>query len=147
MVEVNVPAEGAHHIAIISVSRGGPEVTQEILDVVAARFGTTPKLLVVDDDVDVFNWDEVLHTWATRCHPGRGIFVTQYSGHAKKLIPYLSKEERATLSGATVAFDCTWPPAWDRVTDVPAKNLFSHVYPPEVQQRVLNRWAELGLPQ
>lgn len=147
VVEVNVPAEGAHHIAIISVSQGGPEVTQGVLEVVAARFGTTPKLLVVDDDVDVFNWDEVLHTWATRCHPGRGIFVTHYSGHAKKLIPYLSREERNTLSGATVAFDCTWPPAWDRVTDVPAKNFFHSVYPPEIQQRVLERWAELGLPE
>ena len=146
VLEVNVPAEGAHHIAIISVSRGGPEVVQGVLDVVAARFGTTPKLLVVNDDVDVFDWDDVLHTWATRCHPGRGIFVTSYSGHAKKLIPYLSAGERATLSGATVAFDCTWPPSWDPVTESPAKNFFAHIYPPDVQRRVLDRWTELGLP-
>ena len=56
----------------------------------AARFGTTPKLLVVDDDVDVFDWDDVLHTWATRCHPGRGIFVTHYSGHAEEADPLTS---------------------------------------------------------
>lgn len=146
VVEVSVPAEGAHHIAVIAVSAGGPAVTQRVLEIVAARFGTTPKLLVVDDDVDVFNWDEVLHAFATRCHPGRGIFVTHYRGHAKKLIPYLDEQERRTLSGATVAFDCTWPPAWDRVTEVPAKNLFHHIYPRELQQRVLDRWQELGLP-
>lgn len=145
VVDVNVPAEGAHHIAIIAVSEGGPTVVQRVLDIVSARFGTTPKLLVVDDDVDVFNWDEVLHAFATRCHPGRGLFVAHYSGHAKKLIPYLDEQERRTLSGATVAFDCTWPPAWDRVREVPAKNLFKHIYPADVQQRVLDRWEELGL--
>jgi 4-hydroxy-3-polyprenylbenzoate decarboxylase len=143
--EVYVPPEGAVHAAVISVQQGGPEVTQKILDVLTARRAQLSKVFVVDHDVDVFNMAEVLHAFSTRCHPSRGIFVTRYQGRANALTPCYSAEERHTLSGASVAFDCTWPPAWDAVTSVPVKATFTGIYSEKVQERVLSRWTSLGL--
>lgn len=143
--EVYVPPEGAVHTAVIAVRHGGPEVTQKILDVLTARRAQLSKVFVVDHDVDVFNMEEVMHAFSTRCHPGRGIFVTRYDGRANALTPCYSAEERHTLTGASVAFDCTWPPTWDAVTSVPVKATFTGVYSEKVQERVLSRWTSLGL--
>jgi 4-hydroxy-3-polyprenylbenzoate decarboxylase len=145
VADVYVPPEGAVHTAVVSVKRGGPETAQKILEILTARRALLSKIFVVDEDVDVFNMDEVMHALSTRCHPGRGIFVTRYEGRANGLTPCYSAEERRTLSGASVAFDCTWPPSWDPVTSVPVKATFNHIYSDEIRQRVLDRWSEYGL--
>ncbi len=145
VADVYIPPEGAVHTAVISVTEGGGEVTQKILEILTMRRAQLSKIFVVDADVDVFNMDEVTHAFSTRCHPGRGICVTRYEGRANALTPCYSPEERHTLSGATVAFDCTWPPSWDRLTRVPAKATFNHIYPEEIRERVLSRWKTLGL--
>lgn len=86
-----------------------------------------------------------VHAFSTRCHPGRGIFVARYEGRANGLTPCYSAEERRTLSGATVAFDCTWPPSWDRTTTVPVKATFEGIYSDAIRSRVVRRWHEFGL--
>jgi phenylphosphate carboxylase alpha subunit len=144
--DVYLPPEGAVHTAIVSVSDGGPTVVKTILDVLTARRALLSKIIVVDGDVDVFAMDEVMHAFSTRCHPGRGIHVASYSGRGNGLTPSYSPEERATLSGATVAFDCTWPPDWDSATRVPVRAAFADTYGEELQQQVLECWSALGLP-
>ncbi len=145
--DVYVPPEGAVHTAVIAVTHGGPEVAQKILDVLTSRRAQLSKVFVVDHDVDVFNMEEVMHAFSTRCHPGRGIFVNRYEGRANALTPCYSAEERHTLAGASVAFDCTWPPSWNAVTSVPVKATFTGIYSDETQERVLYRWASLGLDE
>lgn len=145
VADVYVPPEGAVHTAVVSVRRGGPEVTRRILQVLTSRRAQLSKIFVLDDDVDVFDMDEVLHAFSTRCHPGRGVFVERYEGRANALTPCYSAEERHTLSGATVAFDCTWPPDWDPIRSVPVKATFEHIYSEAIRERVRARWSELGL--
>ncbi len=144
--DVYLPPEGGVHLAVVSVTRGGPEVVEAILGALTARRALLSKILVVDADVDVYMMDEVMHAFATRCHPGRGVHVARYEGRGNSLTPAYSVEERATLSGATVAFDCTWPPMWDRATRVPVRASFEGAYGEELRQQVLARWSELGLP-
>jgi 4-hydroxy-3-polyprenylbenzoate decarboxylase len=59
------------------------------------------------------------------------------------LIPFLSSEERRTLRGARVLFDCTWPKDWSK-DKIPAKSSFDVAWPVEIQERVLKRWKEYG---
>lgn len=146
VADVYVPPEGAVHTAVVSVRHGGSDITRQVLEVLTARRALLSKIFVVDDDVDVFNMDEVLHAFSTRCHPGRGVFITHYEGRANSLTPCYSAEERDRLAGATVAFDCTWPPSWDRTTTVPVKATFAQIFSGETQAHVLDRWSELGLP-
>jgi UbiD family decarboxylase len=143
--QVYVPPEGAVHWAVVSVDRGGPEVCRAILATLTSRRALLSKIMVVDADVDVFRIDQVLHAFATKCHPVRGVHVAAYEGRANTLTPCYSQDERARQAGATVAFDCTWPPDWSRETEVPVKATFDEIYAPEVRRRVMARWAELGL--
>jgi len=102
------------------------------------------KIIVVDDDVDVFNMAAVIHAFATKCHPGRGTHVVHYQGRANTLTPAYSAQERISRSGATIAFDSTWPPDWP--ADVtPVRATLDSMYSPDVQKRVRRRWQALGL--
>ena len=141
---VYVPSEGAVHLCIVGVSKGGPEVTQKVLDTLTRRRTYMTKILVVEDDVDIFNLGEVIHAWSTRCHSGRGTFIKHVEGSAQQLTPCYSQEERMRRAGATVAFDVSFPPGWDP-TEVPMKARFNTVYPPDIQKKVLDNWKSYGL--
>ncbi len=144
VVAVYVPPEGAVHMAIVAVKRGGGDVAEQVLQTLTARRALMSKIIVVDEDVDIFNVAAVLHAFSTKCHPGTGIHVTHYEGRANTLTPCYSQKERAARSGATVAFDATWPPEWPADT-VPVRATFDRSFPQSIQQRVLDRWKALGL--
>lgn len=139
---VYVPPEGAVHLAIVSVRRGGAEITERVLQTLTARRALLSKIIVVDDDVDVFNLAAVLHAFSTKCHPGSGVHITHYEGRANTLTPCYSQAERVARSGATVAFDATWPPEWPAEI-IPVRATFDSSYPADLQTRVLDRWNAL----
>lgn len=144
VVDVYVPPEGGIHLAIVSVRRGGAEVAKRIVEVLTQRRALMSKIMVVDDDIDVFNIPAVLHAFATKCHPARGTHIHTYEGRANALTPAYSQEERAARLGASVAFDVTWPPEWPRET-TPIRATLDQMYSPDMQERVLRRWNALGL--
>lgn len=143
---VYIPSEGAVHLFIIGVRKGqaGPETTQKILDTLTRRRTYATKILVVEDDIDIFNLGEVLHAWATRCHSGRGTFIKHVEGSAQQLTPCYNMDERARRAGAVAAFDVSFPPAWDP-TEVPMKARFEAMYPDEIKKKVLDNWKSYGL--
>jgi 4-hydroxy-3-polyprenylbenzoate decarboxylase len=142
--EVYVPPEGGVHLTIVSVRRGGAEVARKIVEVLTSRRALMSKIIVVDDDVDVFNISAVLHAFATKCHPDRGTHIHRYAGRANALTPAYSQQERAERQGASVAFDVTWPPEWPSGV-TPVRATLDSMYSPEVQRRVHERWKALGL--
>jgi len=142
--DVYVPPEGAVHAAVVCVSQGGSEVTRKILDILTSRRALLSKIFVVDNDVDPFDMPAVLHAFATKCHPSRGIHVVHYEGRANTLTPCYSQEERLNQRGATVAFDCTWPPEWSREWEVPVKATFDTIYPEKLRQEILGNWRAYG---
>lgn len=144
VAEVYMPPEGGVHMAIVSVRRGGAATAQKIVELLTARRALVSKIIVVDEDVDVFNISAVLHAFATKCHPARGTHIHRYEGRANALTPAYSLEERVARSGASVAFDATWPPEWPREM-TPIRATLDSMYSPDVQRRVLDRWDALGL--
>ena len=144
VTEVYVPPEGVTHLIIVGVKKGGIEVARNVLDYFTARRVMTNKHIVVDEDVDVFNMAEVLHAFATKCHPGRGIAYEWYEGRANSLTPFYSPAERKRLKGVSVVFDSTWPPEWPKDI-VPIKASFRTIYSQEVQERVIKNWEKYGL--
>lgn len=144
VTDVYVPPEGVTHLIIVGVKRGGMETARKILDYFTARRVMTNKHIVVDEDVDVFNMAEVLHAFATRCHPGRGIGYEWYEGRANSLTPFYSPEERKRLKGVSVVFDSTWPPEWPGEI-VPVKASFKTIYSQEIQEKVIKNWKKYGL--
>lgn len=100
-----------------------------------------PTIIAVGEDVDVTNADEVLWALTTRVHPVRDIHVIKRAP-GSPLFPFLSAEERSTLTGAAVYYDATFPFEWKENT--PSIVDFQHAWPQEIRERVLSRWREYG---
>ena len=144
VTDVYVPPEGVTHLIVIGVTRGGVETARKVLDYFTMRRVMTNKHIIVDADVDVFNMAEVLHCFATRCHPGRGILYEWYEGRSNSLTPFYSPEERKKLKGVSVAFDSTWPPEWEKEI-VPIKASFNTIFTKETIDKVNKNWESYGI--
>jgi 4-hydroxy-3-polyprenylbenzoate decarboxylase len=144
VVDVHLPAEGAVHWVVVSVSAGGPEVGREILETLTSRRALVSKVFMVDPDVDVFDLGQVMHAFATKCDPGRGIHVVRYEGRANTLTPCYSQADRLAQRGATVLFDCTWPREWSREWEVPVKATLDTIFPSDVGAEARKRWRSYG---
>ena len=142
---VYIPSEGAVHLFIVGVQKGkgGRETTERVLNELTQNRTYATKILVVEDDVDIFNLGEVIHAWSTRCHSGRGTIIKHVEGGAQQLTPCYDQEERKDRMGAVAAFDVSFPQAWDP-TEIPMKARFNTVYPADVQKKVLDNWKSYG---
>ncbi|MGB9887463.1 MAG: phenylphosphate carboxylase subunit alpha [Moorellales bacterium] len=142
---VYMPAISAHHMMIVGVK---PAYTGIATQIAQLAFGSKlgpwfHMLVVVDDTVDIYNLNEVLHTLCTRCHPRKGIHL--WDGAGTQLYPFLYPEERVRASGYKVVFDCLFPNDWDERTVRPRLVSFRSAYPQEIQDRVLALWQKYGL--
>lgn len=147
VIDVFAPAEGVTHLVVVGVKEGGRKVAQQIKDVITARRAAVNKIVVVDEDVDVFDMKQVIHALAVKCHPLRGITLDEVAaGRANELTPCYSREERQHKMGGVSVFDCTWPPEWPKET-LPIKSSFNDIYPKEIKEKVLKNWKEYGFKQ
>jgi 4-hydroxy-3-polyprenylbenzoate decarboxylase len=133
-----------HHLMIVGVK---PVYTGIAAQIAQLAFGSKlgpwfHMVIVVDDTVDIYNWNEVMHALCTRCHPQRGIHV--WEGVGTPLYPFLSLEERQKSLGPKVLFDCTFPLWWDELAEKPRLVSFRTVYPKEIQEKVLANWKNYG---
>jgi len=141
--QVFLPPEGASHVVVVSVSRGGADVAQRIKAVITRNRAWYNKIIVVDEDVDVFNLNEVVHALAVKCHPARGINITDEPGKGNPFTPFYSAGERARQAGAVALFDCTWPSEFS-AEERPLKSSFRTLYPLKLQEKVLREWLDYG---
>lgn len=148
VVAVNRPPECIGHLFIVSINVKAanlPHMAQKVASCIwGSEYGTgAPYVIVVEDDVDVYDIWQVLHALATKCHPWRGIQKVENAiGHA--LMPFSSRQERLLRKGAMVSFDCTWPLDWDPSIAVPPRASFDKIFPGEIQEHVLNNWENYG---
>lgn len=139
------PPEGATNLLYISTKVPYPHYAQTLAAAVWSSQTIRPlpyHLYVFDEDVNLTDGGEVVWAFSTRCHPERGIHK-YFPVVGGSLTPFLSSEERKTLRGSRVLFDCTWPKDWKK-EEIPHKAAFDTIWPKEIQERVLSRWNEYG---
>lgn len=140
VTDVYLPPEMAGMVAFVGIKKMNMDnLAAQVSHVIATQGSREQKIIVVDEDVDVFNQTEVFHAFATRLHPGRGITI-ESRDMSMKDAPFLSTEERKWSRGASVLFDCTWPSDWSKATDIPPKVSFREAYPKELQEKILREW-------
>jgi 4-hydroxy-3-polyprenylbenzoate decarboxylase len=144
------PFESAAHWLVITVERsyrGQYTAAQLVKTLAEALFRTRsgsfiPKVILLEDDVDATNLHEVVWAFATRCHPARDQFL--FPGEAVlPLVAYLGPEERQHARGTKVVYSCLSP------DDLPAEQMprrcsFRHLWPQEIQERVIRNWKRFG---
>ncbi|MBR7839278.1 UbiD family decarboxylase [Actinospica durhamensis] len=144
--------EAAVHWLILSVRQDWHETlgisSAELIEKIAGIIFTgkpsvnAPKILLVEDDVDITDLSEVVWAFATRSHPERGEFHFPHK-LSMQLAVYLSEEESHTYSAGKVIYNCLLAdlyPAGRR----PVKGSFQNGWPAEIQTRVLENWEKYG---
>ncbi|HML90128.1 MAG TPA: UbiD family decarboxylase [Methylomusa anaerophila] len=142
-----IPPIAALHLLIIAVDKKayqGNDIIQDIGQTIwSTKIGTLlPKILVVDSDIDPTDTNKVLWSFATKCHPQKGV-VFFPSTVVFPLSPYLYPEEKKNRKCTTVIFDCTWPSDWNN-DYIPQKGSFDSLWPKEIQEKVLSNWTDYG---
>jgi len=146
VTDVYVPPEAATMLAVVGVKPLYNGIAAQVGNIMGMfPMNIPPHIIVVEDDVDPFNMQEVIHALGTKCHPVRGIQVRD-GEFAIPLTPFLGMEERRRNKGARAIYDCTWPLEWSRETEVPPKVSFENVYPAAIKEKVLRNWASDGFP-
>jgi 4-hydroxy-3-polyprenylbenzoate decarboxylase len=143
ITDVFLPPEGASHLVVVGVKSGGSEVAKEIREVISGRRAWYTKIVVVDEDVDVFDIGQVIHALAVKCHSYRGIHLSEQEGVASPVTPCYSRQEKEKLLGATALFDCTWPREWPN-DEIPVKMSFEEAYSSEIKSKVVKNWSRYG---
>ena len=132
-------------LVIITTKTPYPGIAHKIASIV---WGTNVghcrhKLMVMNDDIDPENLPEVVHAFASKCHPVRGTHVDDGAA-GYPLIPFQNLEERLWSKGCNVLYDCTWPVDWPPEIAVPPRSAFKSIYPARVQEKVKSNWKNYG---
>lgn len=103
---------------------------------------TIHRLLLMGEDINVYNFKDVIWAFSTRCRPG----LDEYGFENVKgfpLIPYMSHGGGEKTTGGKVVSDCLLPVEYTTGKNWEAAS-FEESFPKELQQRVLDRWELLG---
>lgn len=104
--------------------------------------GPIHRLVLVGDDIDVYNFKDVIWAFCTRCRPG----IDEYHWEdvpGFPLIPYMSHGNGDPRTGGKVVSDALLPVEYTTGKNWEAAD-FKESFPPEVQKRVNDRWASWG---
>ena len=101
-----------------------------------------PKILLVEDDIDITDVDDVVWAFATRAHPEHGEVHFPAEPHVQ-LSVYLSEAEAHSYRAGKVLYNCLLADLFPN-GDRPVKGSFANGWPQDVQQRVLDRWRDYG---
>ena len=141
IVDFWLPPEGcSYRIAVVSMKKAYPGHAKRVMMGVWSylrQFMYTKWIIVVDDDINVRDWKDVVWALSTRMDPARDIMLTENTP-----IDYLDFASPESGLGSKIGLDATnkWPPEtrreWGR------KIAMS----PGVVARIDELWPRLGLP-
>lgn len=144
--------EAAVHWLILSVEQDWHETlgvsSAELVEKIAGIIFTgkpsvnAPKILLVEDDIDITDLSEVVWAFATRSHPERGEFHFPHK-LSMQLAVYLSEQEAHTYSAGKVIYNCLLADLYPAGRQ-PVKGSFENGWPAEIQARVLKNWHKYG---
>jgi 4-hydroxy-3-polyprenylbenzoate decarboxylase len=143
VVDVHLPPEGASHLVVVSVKKGGHQTAKAIQEALTTRRAWYTKIIVVDDDIDIYDLGQVIHAWSVKCHSYKGIYLQEAPGKGGPATPAHSPEERSQRYGASACFDSTWPVEWPDEY-IPVRSSFADTYPKELQEKIKKNWKTYG---
>jgi 4-hydroxy-3-polyprenylbenzoate decarboxylase len=104
-----------------------------------AGFGI-PKILLLEDDVDITDLDEVVWGFASRAHPGHGELY--FENQATPNLPvFLEDDEKHIFRSTKVVHNCLLN---DRYPGGPLVASFEQGWPADIQRRVKENWSAYG---
>ena len=140
IVDFYLPPEGcSYRLAVVSLKKQYPGHAKRVMFgiwSVLRQFMYTKFIIVVDDDIDVRDWKEVVWALSTRVDPARDTLIAENTP-----IDYLDFASPAAGLGSKMGIDATgkWPAETSRTWGRPI------AMDAEVKQKVDAMWQALGL--
>jgi 4-hydroxy-3-polyprenylbenzoate decarboxylase len=140
IIDFYLPPEGcSYRMAIVSIKKQYPGHAKRVMFGIWSflrQFMYTKFIIVVDDDIDIRNWQEVIWAITTRVDPVRDTLLAENTP-----IDYLDFASPVSGLGGKMGLDATnkWPGETIREWGTPI------VMTNAVKQRVDGMWSELGL--
>lgn len=106
---------------------------------------TIHRLVIVGEDIDVYNFKDVIWAFCTKCRPG----LDEYHFEEVRgfpLIPYMSHGNGDKHTGGKVVANCLMPTEYTTGRDWEAAD-FKESFPAEVQEKVLQKWEVMGFSE
>ncbi len=135
-----LPPEGcSYRLAVVSMKKQFPGHAKRVMMGVWSflkQFMYTKFVIVVDDDIDVRNWEDVIWAITTRMDPIRDTVTIDNTP-----IDYLDFASPVSGLGSKMGLDATnkWPAETERKWGTQIE------MSPEVKERVDSLWSELGI--
>jgi 4-hydroxy-3-polyprenylbenzoate decarboxylase len=140
IVDFYLPPEGcSYRLATVSIRKQYPGHAKRVMFGIWSflrQFMYTKFIIVVDDDVDIRDWKEVIWAMTTRVDAARDTLIAENTP-----IDYLDFASPVAGLGSKMGLDATnkWPGETSREWGTPI------VMDPAVKERVDSLWSELGL--
>ena len=140
IVDFYLPSEAcSYRVAVVSIRKQYPGHARRIMFGIWSylrQFMYTKLIIVVDDDIDVRNWSDVVWAMSTRMDPARDMQLVESTP-----IDYLDFASPVAGLGSKLGFDATnkWPAETERKWGKPI------TMNADVTKRVDELWEELGL--
>ncbi|HKQ23481.1 MAG TPA: 4-hydroxy-3-polyprenylbenzoate decarboxylase [Burkholderiales bacterium] len=140
IVDFYLPPEGcSYRIAVVSMRKQYPGHAKRVMFGIWSylrQFMYTKFIIVVEDDIDVRDWKEVIWAVTTRVDPARDLLIAENTP-----IDYLDFASPVSGLGSKLGLDATnkWPGETERSWGKPI------AMDDRVKQRVERMWSELGL--
>ena len=141
IVDFWLPPEGcSYRVAVVSINKSYPGHAKRIMMAIWSylrQFLYTKIVIVVDDDINIRDWKDVIWAISTRMDPVRDVTLIESTP-----IDYLDFASPASGLGGKMGFDATnkLPPETNR--EWGQKLAMS----PDVVTKISNLWDKLGLP-
>ena len=120
------------------------ELAQRVGDAVfgsKAGFGI-PRVLLVEDDIDITDVRQVVFAFGSRAHPAHGEVF--FKDEATAALPvFLDPQEKFTYRGTKVVHNCLLSDRY-APADRPIIGDFERAWPVRIRQRVLDHWGAYG---
>ncbi|KAG7419746.1 Ferulic acid decarboxylase 1 [Fusarium oxysporum f. sp. rapae] len=101
------------------------------------------RIILIGDDIDVFNWNDVMWALVTRCRPGKDeTLFEEVRGHP--ITPYMSHgpHDNPTQGGKIVS-DCLMPIEYQGKKNF-RECSFNKSYPDDIKNKVQAGWKDMG---
>ncbi len=140
IIDFYLPPEGcSYRMAVVSMKKQYPGHAKRVMFGIWSylrQFMYTKFIIVVDDDIDIRNWQEVIWAITTRVDPSRDTLLVDNTP-----IDYLDFASPVSGLGSKMGLDATnkWPGETQRVWGT------TIAMDDAVKRRVDAMWAELGL--
>src|SRR6478609_602237 len=101
-----------------------------------------PKLLLIENDIDIADPKQVIWAFASRAHPEHG--EIHFANEPQNILPiYLDAHERLSYHATKIVHNCLIADRFDK-NERPTPSDLTHAWPADIRQHVIDNWQTYG---